>query len=183
MVLKSERIKASHPPVILKNIDIITSIGKKSTAATIFGKTKKFNEFTPIISRASICSVTRIVPISEAMFDPTLPAKINEIIVGENSKIVLDCVIYPTVYRGNKGFDMFDAVCKAITPPMKVDIRTTIGMELTPILEISLKSRLKKIDHFFGRVSITVNINMYLPKFCMTIFIAKLHIIFSPMSL
>ena len=29
------------------------------------------SEFTPIISSASICSVIRIVPISEAMFEPT----------------------------------------------------------------------------------------------------------------
>ena len=62
-------------------------------AAIILGRTKKFSELTPIISKASICSVTRIVPISEAILDPTFPARIREIIVGENSKIVLDCVM------------------------------------------------------------------------------------------
>jgi hypothetical protein len=68
----------------------ITKMGKNKTAAVTLGKTKKFKELTPMISKASICSVTRIVPISEAIFDPILPAKIKEIIVGENSKIVLD---------------------------------------------------------------------------------------------
>ena len=70
---------------------------KNAIAAIIFGKTKWFKELTPIISSASICSVIRIVPISEAIFDPILPANMSEIIVGENSRIVLDCVIYPTV--------------------------------------------------------------------------------------
>ena len=83
-----------------KDFTIITKlpkIGKNITAPTIFGNTKKFNEFTPIISSASICSVTRIVPTSEAILEPTFPAKMSDIIVGENSKIVLDWVIYPTV--------------------------------------------------------------------------------------
>jgi len=95
---------------MLKNIEIIIRNGKKIIAAAIFGSTKKFKEFTPIISKASICSVIRMVPISEAIFEPTFPAKIREMIVGENSKIVLDWVMYPTVYFGNNGLVMFDAV-------------------------------------------------------------------------
>ena len=35
-----------------------------------------------MISSASICSVIRIVPISEAMFDPTLPARISATTAG-----------------------------------------------------------------------------------------------------
>ena len=63
--------------------------------AKIFGKIKKFGELTPIISKASICSVTRIVPILEAIYDPTLPAKTTDIIVGANSKIKTTLVAYP----------------------------------------------------------------------------------------
>ena len=74
-----------------------TSTGKNTKAAVILGKTKKFKELTPMISKASICSVTRMVPISEATFEPTLPARISEIMVGENSKMVLDWVMKPTV--------------------------------------------------------------------------------------
>ena len=57
--------------------------------AIILGSTRKEAEFIPIISKASICSVTLIVPISEAMLDPIFPAKIKEIKVGANSKTIL----------------------------------------------------------------------------------------------
>ena len=50
---------------------------QKNTFAIIFGNTKWFKEFTPMISSASICSVIRMVPISEAIFDPIFPAKIK----------------------------------------------------------------------------------------------------------
>ena len=118
-----------------------------------------------MISKASICSVTRIVPISDATFDPTFPAKIKEIIVGENSRMVLDCVMYPTVYFGKSGLDIFDAVCKAITPPINVDISPTIGKELMPMLSNSLNKREKKIFHFFGLVKTIVNMSVYFPMF------------------
>ncbi len=45
-----------------------------------------------MISRASICSVMRIVPISEAMLDPTLPARIRATTVEENSRIIVSRV-------------------------------------------------------------------------------------------
>jgi hypothetical protein len=93
VVSNPETTRAIQPPIRLNAIEKITKIGKKNTAATTFGSTKKDKEFTPIISKASICSVTRIVPISEDTFEPTLPARIKEIMVGENSKIVLDWVI------------------------------------------------------------------------------------------
>ena len=41
-----------------------------------------------MISSASICSVMRIVPISEAMFEPTLPARISATTVDENSSSI-----------------------------------------------------------------------------------------------
>ena len=50
-------------------------------------------EFTPIISKASICCVTRIVPSSEAMFDPTLPARIRHMIELENSSSRISRVV------------------------------------------------------------------------------------------
>ena len=119
-----------------------------------------------MISKASICSVTRMVPISDATLDPTFPARIKEIIVGENSKIVLDWVMYPTVYFGKSGLDILEAVCKAITPPIKVDINATIGKELMPMFSSSLIKREKNIFHFFGLVKTMVNINVYFPIFC-----------------
>ena len=66
--------------------------GKKSTAATIFGRMRYEAELMPMISSASICSVMRMVPISEAMVDPTLPARISATTVEENSRIMVSRV-------------------------------------------------------------------------------------------
>ena len=49
-------------------------------------------ELTPMISRASICSVMRMVPISDAMFEPTLPARISATTVDENSRVIVSRV-------------------------------------------------------------------------------------------
>ena len=49
-----------------------------------------------MISSASICSVTRIVPISEAIFEPTLPARIRQRIELENSSSTISRVANPT---------------------------------------------------------------------------------------
>ena len=45
-----------------------------------------------MMSRASICWVTRIVPISEAMFEPTLPASMRHMIDDENSSSIISRV-------------------------------------------------------------------------------------------
>ena len=45
-----------------------------------------------MISRASICCVTRIVPSSEAILDPTLPARIKHMMEEENSRSMISRV-------------------------------------------------------------------------------------------
>ena len=79
------------------------TIGKKSIDAIIFGKTKYDADFIPIISKASICSDILMLPISDAIFDPTLPAKISAIIVGENSNMSASRVTKPIRYFGING--------------------------------------------------------------------------------
>ena len=97
--------------------------------AISLGNTKKLTELIPITSRASICSVTRIVPILEVIYDPTFPAKIIAIKVGENSKII-DCrVAKPTRFSGIKELSMFKAVCIETTPPTKNERKHTIPNE------------------------------------------------------
>ena len=76
--------KAPAVPAAMLNI---TSIGIIDISAVILGSIRKDAEFTPIISRASICCVTRIVPISDVIFEPTLPANIRHIIDEENSRM------------------------------------------------------------------------------------------------
>lgn len=60
--------------------------------AIIFGPTKYDTELTPIVSSASICSVIRMLPISEAMLLPIFPAKIKLTMVDENSNSIVSRV-------------------------------------------------------------------------------------------
>ena len=53
--------------------------------AAILGRMRYPAELTPMISSASICCVTRMVPISEAMFEPTLPARMMQMMLDANS--------------------------------------------------------------------------------------------------
>ena len=71
----------------------MTSTGIIDTIAAIFGRMRYSAELTPIISRASICCVTRIVPSSDAMFDPTLPARIRHMMLDENSRSMISRVV------------------------------------------------------------------------------------------
>ncbi len=59
----------------------------------ILGNTRNEAELTPIISSASICWVTRIVPISEAMLLPTLPARMRHMMLLENSSSSISLVV------------------------------------------------------------------------------------------
>ena len=59
---------------------------------------------------ASICSVIRILPISEEMFEPILPARISAIIVEQNSSTRLSLTIYPIYILSMIGFSRLDAV-------------------------------------------------------------------------
>ena len=60
----------THPPTSpsarLNNI----RSGLRIVAAVTFGSTRKPAELTPIISIASICSVIRMLPISDEIFEP-----------------------------------------------------------------------------------------------------------------
>ena len=110
-------------------------------------------ELTPIISRASICWVTRMVPSSEAMFDPTFPARIRHMMEEENSSSMISRVTYPTVHRGMKGLSMFNFICMVITAPMKNDISNTMPIEFTPSCSNSLTYWRKNIRIRSGRAN------------------------------
>jgi hypothetical protein len=102
------------------------------TSPVILGRMRKLAGLTPIISNASICCVTRMVPISEAMLEPTLPERIRHMMEEENSKSRISRVVYPVVKRGIHGAWMFNLIWMHITAPMKKDMRSTIPMESTP---------------------------------------------------
>ena len=125
----------------------------KETIAAILGNINRLAELTPIISSASICSVTRMVPISEAMFDPTLPAKIRHNMEEENSNKMTSRVANPTAYAGIMGDTTFFCICMAITAPMKTEIVMTMGIESIPNLYISEIYLLKNSLHRSGIVN------------------------------
>ena len=65
--------------------------------AKILGMARKLALLIPMMSRASICSVARIVPISLAMLEPILPDRIRHRMVDENSSKMISRVVRPTV--------------------------------------------------------------------------------------
>ena len=115
------------------------------------GRMRELAELTPMISRASICCVTRMVPISEAMLDPTFPARIRHMMEDENSSNMISRVVYPVTNLGIHGLWMFSLIWMQITAPMKKDIRWTIPMESTPYWLISLMYCLIIIRILWGR--------------------------------
>ena len=148
-----------HAPIIPIPMLKITRIGKKKIDVIILGKIKNEAELIPIISNASICSVTLIDPSSEAMLEPTFPAKIKDTIVGENSSIKESRLAKPIIYVGSKGLTKLYAVWILITPPTKNDIITTILIEFKPIFSNSNDNCFLKTLHFFGMLK-TLEINI-----------------------
>ena len=61
------------PPNRAKAMLNTQRMGFTSTAASTFGNTRCEAGLMPITSSASICSVTRILPISAVMREPRLP--------------------------------------------------------------------------------------------------------------
>ena len=127
-------IPAIYPPQIPKTILSAINNGLKIRLAMILGKIKKFGELTPIMSKASICSVTRMVPMLEAIYDPTFPARIREIMVGENSKIktALVAKLTNTVGIGMDAVWKLLYICIATTAPINREVKRTNPKELTP---------------------------------------------------
>ncbi|MNE73070.1 hypothetical protein D3C80_1690580 [compost metagenome] len=73
------------------------------------------------------------------MKEPTFPAIIMEMRVGENSKI-MDCLVAKAIkVLGINGFVKFNAVCMATTPPIKKEIKATIPKD--PIIKSSISLR------------------------------------------
>ena len=56
--------------------------------ATRRGTTRYLNGLVESVVSASICSVTRMVPISAAMAAPTRPATIRPAITGPSSRVI-----------------------------------------------------------------------------------------------
>ena len=81
--------------------------------------------------RASICSVTFIVPSSAVMAAPTRPATTTPVRIGPSSRPMAIDMTPPKVdwapYRSR-----ISTICRVITMPAKRRVRLTMGRELTP---------------------------------------------------
>ncbi len=66
-------------------IAITVSTGKLIIKAVILGSTRRYIGSSPIICKASISSLTFIIPISEVNAEPLLPAIIIAVNKGANS--------------------------------------------------------------------------------------------------
>ena len=114
-------------------------------------------------SSASICSVTRIVPMDDVMNEPIFPAMMIEMNVGANSKMT-DCrVANPIKYFGISGLVKFSAVWMATTPPTKNEIKATMPNDSIIRLSISFKIKPRITDHFTGLRKISFHIKKYRP--------------------
>jgi len=97
-------------------------------------------------------------PILDVIKDPTLPAIIIEINVGANSRI-MDCrVAKPIKDFGISGLSTLRAVCMAITPPTKNEIKETIPKELIIRSSISLKMSSLSTDPLVGLLNTFLSI-------------------------
>lgn len=116
----------------------------------ILGSTRKHSELTPIISMASICSVILILPSSDAILDPILPASMSATMVEQNSRMRLSLTMYPTYILSINGFSRLDAVCITRTPPIKSEMMPTIDIDDIMSLSLSLMNCFQNKENFSG---------------------------------
>ena len=152
-VIMSVNLPMRNAPPMPAAILNITSMGIVNTRPVILGSIRKFAELTPIMSSASICWVTLIAPISDVMFEPTLPASIRHIMDEENSSSKTSRVAYPVMNFGIHGLSTLVFICMQSTAPINRDIMSTIGIEFMPNWYISCSVRLKYILQRSGRLS------------------------------
>lgn len=142
---------------------IRVSRGLNRVVERIFGITRKFAELIPIISIASICSVIRIVPSSEDMLEPILPASMRQTIVEQNSRIRDSLAIYPMYILGSRGDVILFAVCMTSTAPINTDMRAIRGMELITSFSVSVKNCLANSLHLSGLLNTCFKNRRYRP--------------------
>ena len=108
------------------------------------------HDLTPIISTASMCRIPRIIPNSEAIFDPHFTANITKMLEDENSNKRISRVTKPTVHLGFQGLSIFSLMWIVITAQIKNEINKTIPIELTPNFSISFMYWRKNIRILSG---------------------------------
>ncbi len=113
----------------------IVSTGSMTNAAISRGTTRYATGSYARVSRASICSVTRIVPISAVMRAPTRPVSTRPVSSGPSSRMI-DCrEIRPTTESCTPPNSWY-LVWNAVTAPMNAATIAASGSESTPMFRI-----------------------------------------------
>ena len=137
-----------------------TKSGIIKTIAIKRGATKKLTGFAAITRKASICSVTFIVPNSAAMAAPIRPATTTPTKTGTNSRAIAIATIPPTEAEAPKRTNSL-AVCTENTMPVQRIVIKTIGRESAPKSAICLMTSL--VDASFKRRSVAKNNSVIRP--------------------
>src|SRR5574344_540500 len=127
-----------------------------------------------MMSRASICSEIFMDPISEAILDPTLPARITHITEEENSSSRQSRTASPVTYLGSSGLLMFDFVWMVMAAPMKMEMMMSMRMESMPRLTISRVYCLKNIDQRSGSAQARFISKVYSPTLDIALIVLSL---------
>ena len=83
---------------------------------------------TPIDRRASICSVTFMVPISAAIDEPTRPASMSPVMVGPSSRSIPMLTITPPMVSMSTSAN-WKRAWVARTAPVKAPVMMTTSWE------------------------------------------------------
>ncbi len=116
----------------------MASSGNMRTPAMTLGTTRYLTGLTAIVTRASICSVTRMVPSSVAMALPALPVTMRPVSTGPSSLAMLRATVGPTRLSAPNLFRALK-LWRARTMPVNEPVRITTKRLWTPTNSICLK--------------------------------------------
>ena len=135
LVILSFPTPITYPPRMPKKSAYIVRIGTITSMASNLGTTRYCTGFADIVSSASTCSVTFMVPSSALIDAPHLPATIRAVKTGPSSR-VSESDTSEAMYISAETFCIWYALWRASTMPVKKLMRSTIGKLATPILFI-----------------------------------------------
>ena len=108
-----------------------TTAGSMNAAATMRGTTRYFTGSVAMVSIASSCSVTFIVPISAAMAEPARPATMIEASTGTSSRVMPSATAKATSSVA-PNCSKPSQTCSAKTAPENAAVTITTGNDRLP---------------------------------------------------
>ncbi len=115
------------------------SSGTISTEESTRGETRYCTGLTPIVTSASICSVTRMLPSSAAIALPARAVTISAVKTGLISRVSEMATTDPTTPCA-PNVRRLCTVCRASTMPLNTPVSETMKIDCTPMKSIAAKS-------------------------------------------